>query len=142
MRLGLGHAVCAGGGVTARARVCACVCGRVGGWEAGTRTEARRDDDGREHDDVAREAEDEAQQQRRQRRGDVELGEEHVEAQRRRLEQRHALLLREELGGRGEDAGLQLLVDCNCAQGRRSLRGEAVPSRLEAAQGDRGQGRV
>ena len=29
-----------------------------------------------------------------------------------------------------------------CAQGRRSLRGEAVPSRLEAAQGDRGQGRV
>ena len=109
------------GGVTARARVCACVCGRVGGWEAGTRTEARRDADGREHDDVAREAEDEAQQQRRQRRGDVELGEEHVEAQRRRLEQRHALLLREELGGRGEDAGLQLLVDCNLRTGQTQL---------------------
>ena len=133
------------GGGSLRARVCVRAC--VGGWEGGRRArEQKRGETPMAESTTTLHAKPrtkvEAQQQRRQRRGDVELGEEHVEAQRRRLEQRHALLLREELGGRGEDAGLQLLVDCNCAQGRRSLRGEAVPSRLEAAQGDRGQGRV
>ena len=112
-----------GGGESLRARVCvrACVGGWVGGWVAGTRTDARRVADGREHAVVARDAEDEAQQQRRLRRGVVELREVLVEAQRRRLELRHALLLREELGGRGEDAGLQLLVDCNLRTGQTQL---------------------
>ena len=111
-------------GGSLRARVCVRAC--VGGWEGGRRArEQKRGETPMAESTTTLHAKPrtkvEAQQQRRQRRGDVELGEEHVEAQRRRLEQRHALLLREELGGRGEDAGLQLLVDCNLRTGQTQL---------------------
>ena len=143
MRLGLGHAVCAGGGVTARARVCVRAC--VGGWEGGRRAREQK----RGETPMAESTTTLHAKPRTKPSSSVASVEEMlswVKNTSRRSDDDSSSDTRSSCARSSVVAEKMPACSCSstviCAQGRRSLRGEAVPSRLEAAQGDRGQGRV